>query len=57
MSKNQTTLAGQPAFPETYSRGVCPDHVGDRTRRFRLAAPRPVNSPLGGAVDSVKPFF
>ena len=32
-------------------------YVGDRSFRYRLAAPRPVKSPLDGTSRSVKPFF
>jgi hypothetical protein len=40
-------------FPKLSFRGPVSVYVGDRSERFRLAAPRPVKSPLGGAFDSV----
>jgi hypothetical protein len=37
--------------------GLSSVNVGDRSKRYLLAAPRPVNSPLSATCDSVKPFF
>jgi len=37
--------------------GLSSVNVGDRSERYLLAAPRPVNSPLGGSSESVKQFF
>lgn len=54
MSKSRTDIkTGQPVFPKLSFRGPVSVYVGDRSERFRLAAPRPVKSPLGGAFDSV----
>ena len=54
MSKSQPDIkTGQPVFPKLLSGGPVSVYVGDRSERFRLAAPRPVKSPLGGAFDSV----
>jgi hypothetical protein len=54
MSKSQPDIkTGQPAFPKLLSGGPVSVYVGDRSERFRLAAPRPVKSPLDGAFDSV----
>ncbi|MDV3482758.1 hypothetical protein, partial [Sphingobium yanoikuyae] len=54
MSKSRTDIkTGQPVFPKLLSGGPVSVYVGDRSERFRLAAPRPVKSPLDGAFDSV----
>jgi len=37
--------------------GLLSVHVGDRSERYLLAAPRPVNSPLGGSSESVNQVF
>ena len=58
MSKSRTDIkTGQPVFPKLLSGGPVSVYVGDRPERFRLAAPRPVKSPLGRPRDSVKHFF
>jgi len=54
MSKNQPTK-NRTTIPPRYlsAEEMASNHSGDRPKRYPLAAPRPVKSPLGNTADSV----